>query len=403
MERLNNFDIKILHALQNHPLEPSSQIANLIGTSTQTIIRRIERLTEQGILRYAIASIIPERLGLVEYAAIIYVSSIDQMTLLQMAFTDHPYTRYYSRFYGEKFGFYATFEVPPESNGLLRKFLDYLVENGFCKSYTLFRSEGHRIAYPDIVPNYTLNPKCFNMMGYWEKRLQKPNRFQRLASTPDLSEFTPLHLLLLREITKNLRTSQADLVKKFKNKIKGNKTSDPIFLPDDYFSYMKEFLENKADNTIRREFNKVYNYIKEGFIARHRWNVNRKFTETFVYRAFVIKDIPQEEKAQLFNLFLEERPPFRLGCTVLSDGLFLTVSLPPYYDAKFSYLVWTTFGEYKMYSMDFFRHHGHHYWFYVDNFDITRNKWKTDEDWMFNNVVDSLNQRLKEGRFNSNY
>ena len=64
MEQLNILDQKIINVLQNYTLEPYSKQAEMLGISPQTMIRRVDSLKERGILRFPIASFIPERISL---------------------------------------------------------------------------------------------------------------------------------------------------------------------------------------------------------------------------------------------------------------------------------------------------------------------------------------------------
>jgi len=399
MFKLNGTDLKIIRLLQNYPLDSFSSLSKKLGISPQSFIRRVERLKKRGILRGAIASFIPEVIGLHRYNVLFHASQISQMTMLSVALHAHPYTRGYNRFYGEHFGLYATFDLPPSSERQFTEFLEYLTVEKFCDSYESFASTGYRLGYPVPFPNYQLNPKNFNVFSYWSERFTKSNKLEALPEPIDLSSLTPIHLLILREITLDARKTQSQLINYFKSLVTDPELTKKLDLPEAVVTYLSDFFEGRSEYAIKMEISRQYNFVKSNIITGPRWNFNRKFTDFYVSRAYLISEIPDNEKNKLYNLFKDDRPPFRLGLDLLKEGIFINFSLPAYYDAIFSYLVWSSFSGYRVYSLDFFGKHGIYFHFYINNFDFDKKIWKTNRNWLLDKVLENIKSKLKNGNY----
>lgn len=409
MEQLNILDMKILHVLQNYPLEPFSSLAEKLSVSPQTMIRRVNSLKERGILRNAIASFEPERISLNRYGVMFDISALHQFTLLQNAISEHNYIRAYNRFYGERFGIYAHFDLPPNSDAGFKKFLDYLVEQEYCDDYKIMKSLGYRGVNPQQLPKYTSEPETFDVITFWEKRITKSTSLPRLPSSIDFKMIEPLHFLLLRDLTRSvkngrmidIRTKQTDLIEHYNDYYLHLSKKDKLTETESaYLFNLSEFFDTKNGHNAKVEFGrKYYNLVVNNLITNPRWNFSRKLFEQHVTRAYFIENIPEPEKAQIFRFFNEEKLPFQMAYELFNKGIFLRITLPPYYDSKINYLIWSTFKDYNIYSLDFFGKHGMWWPFYIDNFDWSTKSWKTSDDWMFNDVVKVINDNLQNGNY----
>jgi len=409
MDQLNILDRKILLVLQSSPLEPYSKLAEKLNTSTQTTIRRVNSLIEKGILNFPIASFVPERIQLSRYIVTFNISSLHQFTLLQMSLAQHNYIRSYNRFYGEKYGMLANFDIPEEGIGLLTKFCNYLVEEEFCDSFEIDKATGYRVNKPEPLPNYTRDPEVFNIVSFWQKKNEKSENLPRLPSAVKLDTLEPIHMLLLRDLTSyakngheiSIRTKQTELITHYNDYYRhlGKK----IRLTDtEQFEYdnLKDFFDNRSKHNAKVDFGrKYYNFVRHHLISNPRWNFSRKLFEQHVTRAFIIKDVPNKEKFQFFRFLSEENPPFQTGFELLNNGIFLRFTLPPYYDTKLNYLIWNTFKDYSICSLDFFGNHGLRWPFYINNFSWDSNYWKTDDDWFYQSAVTDIEDNLKNNNF----
>lgn len=409
MDQLNILDRKILLVLQHYPDEAFSTLAKKLEISPQTMIRRVNSLKQKGILFHPIASFVPERIHLTRYLVTLNISSLHQYTLLQMSLASFDYIRSYNRFYGEKFGMLAVFDLPEEGKAQFHKYLDYLVEQEYCDSYVVDKATGYRVSKPEPLPNYTRDPEVFNLIEFWQKRKEKSEKLPRLPSPVKLEALEPLHMLLLRDLTtyaKNgheigLRTKQTDLIEHYRQYYQhlGKK----IRLTDTekyYYANLSEFFDTRNKHNMKVDFGrKYYNVVRSHLITNPRWNFSRKLFEQHVTRAYLIRNVPNKEKAQLFRLLSEDNPPFQTGFELLNNGIFLRFTIPPYYDTKLNYIIWNTFKDYSICSLDFFGKHGMWWPFYIENFNWDTNYWKIDEDWLYNNTLASIEKKLKNNSY----
>ncbi len=447
MDHLNVLDLRILHTLQNYPLEPYSKQAEKLKISPQTMIRRVKALQEKEILRHPIASFIPERISLFRYGVMFSISSLHQFTLLQNALSEHKYIRAYNRFYGESFGIYAHFELPENTEQYFNQYLEHLVEQEYCDSYFTMKSMGYRFTRPQPLPNYTQNPEPFDLISFWEKRLSKTPTLPRLPSPIDLQTIEPLHFQLLKDLTtsvKNgitidIRTKQTDLIKHYQDKYKhltkkNNHPTNPLdkeeidnlnltrevklsseeidkineervenklsYEEEAFLFNLSEFFDDKNEHNTKVEFGrKYYNLVMNNLITNPRWNFSRKLFEQHATRAYFIENVPEKEKAQIFRFFHEEQIPFQSHLELYNKGIFLRLTMPPYYESKINYLIWSSFKDYKIYSLDFFGTHGLYWTFEYDNFDWKQKKWRVDKDWMLNSTIAKIDDKLINGNF----
>ncbi|MHA1259414.1 MAG: hypothetical protein ACTSRO_07210, partial [Candidatus Heimdallarchaeaceae archaeon] len=101
----------------------------------------------------------------------------------------------------------------------------------------------------------------------------------------------------------------------------------------------------------------------------------------------------------LYNFFSKIPPPFQANIELFKNGIFLRLTLPPYYDSKMCYLIWSSFKNYKIYSLDFFGKHGMWWNFQPQNFDYEQHNWKTDDFWMWDEIISNIENNLKNGTF----
>ncbi|MHA1200373.1 MAG: winged helix-turn-helix transcriptional regulator [Candidatus Heimdallarchaeaceae archaeon] len=419
MDYLNILDMRILHVLQNYPLEPYSAQAEKLKISPQTMIRRVKALQDKEILRNPIASFVPERISLYRYGVMFSISSLHQCTLLQNALSEHKYIRAYNRFYGESFGIYAHFELPENTEQLFNQYLEHLVEQEYCDSYFTMKSMGYRFTRPQPLPNYTQNAKPFDLISYWEKRLSKSTSLPRLPSAIDLQTLEPLHFQLLKDLTtsvKNgividIRTKQTDLIKHYqdkynhltkKNQLAANSSEENklTFEEESMLFNLSEFFDDKNLHNTKVEFGRrYYNLVMNNLITNPRWNFSRKLFEQHATRAYFIENVPEKEKAQLFRFFNEEKIPFQSHLELYNKGIFLRLTMPPHDESNINYLIWSTFKDYKIYSLDFFGKHGLYWTFEYENFDFKQKKWRVDKDWMLDSTIAKINDKLINGNF----
>ncbi len=418
MDHLNILDKKILHVLQNYPLEPFSKQAEKLKISPQTMIRRVKSLKDRKILRTPFASFVPERISLYRYGVIFSISSLHQFTLLQNALSEHKYIRAYNRFYGESYGIYAHFELPENTEQLFNQYLEHLVEQEYCDSFFTMKSMGYRFTRPQPLPHYTQDPEPFDLISFWEKRLSKSVSLPRLPSAIDLQTIEPLHFELLKDLTTSItngrtidiRSKQTDLIQHYsdyykhlskKNEQVSNSNEEKLTSAEEILLFnLSEFFDDKNMHNAKVDFGrKYYNLVMNNLVTHPRWNFSRKLFEQHATRAYFIENVPEKEKAQIFRFFHEERIPFQSHLELFNKGIFLRLTMPPYYESKINYLIWSTLKDYKIYSLDFFGKHGLYWTFEYDNFDWQQKKWRVDKDWLLDSTIAKIEDKLQNGNF----
>ena len=115
----------------------------------------------------------------------------------------------------------------------------------------------------------------------------------------------------------------------------------------------------------------------------------------FVRFGYIIRNISKKEKSRLFSLLMNDRPPFSIYIEDLDRNLFLSVSLPPYYQTKLSYLMKERYEKFSTYLLDSFEYSALKYRFYAGNYDIRNKEWRQNEEWMVTGVTKGIEEKLE--------
>lgn len=388
---------RIINILCNYPTDSFRNLAKKIDMSTNKFIRIYNSLVDKNIIRKVTAGYTPELLSLTRYHVIIEVSNLNQFHKLQMAFREHPYTCQFNHFFGEHFGCYAIFDIPKKGYNIFKKFLDFLVDSDFCEYYLIYESKGYRCETLEYFFISDMIIRNFDITSFFNRHLDKSDKLSSLPEPLGLDTVTPLQLVLLRDLGRNIRVPQINLIKNYRSFVETppNVENDD-YIPPSFLVYLESFFANRSDDAIKVAFNRQYNFVKTNLIYAPRLSFDRKFYELYVYRSFFIENLSDKKSAQLFNLVKEEDPPLKMTVEVLETGIILNFKLPPFFDSKFNYLIWSFFPDYKMYTLDYFGRSGLYYHFYIDNFSPYSSSWRVDEDWMFNNVVENIKEKLEK-------
>ncbi len=390
--------IEILRLLENYPLKSYNELAEKIGVSTQTLIRRVKDLESRNIIRTVHSSLNPESMLLERYVVIFLVSSLDQVSLLELSCDIHPYTSSRNRIFGSEYGLYTKFDIPIGSYNHFKSFLEMMNNKEYCDKFFVYKSEGNRIFYPQPYCNNIMDIDDFDIKGYFSKKINEKNsNFQEKNLLSSSVEYHPIQLLILRDITTNMRTPMSQLLVRYKSYLNISKDKESFHnLPiKDYFS------EEKTENAIYIDFKKKYHSILNKYVENYWLDVNRKYFSMFIRFAYVISGISKSEKSDIFNLLRNERPPFSIYLEDFGKYLYLSISLPPYYQTQFAYLMKLTYENFSTYLLDSFGYNAVKYRFYVHNYDIDKQKWRDDRDWMYDKVIQNIDDKVSENQFRS--
>ncbi len=396
--------IEILRLLENYPLKSYNELAEKIGVSTQTLIRRVKDLESRNIIRTVHSSLNPESMLLERYVVIFLVSSLDQVSLLELSCDIHPYTSSRNRIFGSEYGLYTKFDIPIGSYNHFKSFLEMMNNKEYCDKFFVYKSEGNRIFYPQPYCNNIMDIDDFDIKGYFSKKINEKNsNFQEKNLLSSSVEYHPIQLLILRDITTNMRTPMSQLLVRYKSYLNISKDKESFHnLPKGFKRHIKDyFSEEKTENAIYIDFKKKYHSILNKYVENYWLDVNRKYFSMFIRFAYVISGISKSEKSDIFNLLRNERPPFSIYLEDFGKYLYLSISLPPYYQTQFAYLMKLTYENFSTYLLDSFGYNAVKYRFYVHNYDIDKQKWRDDRDWMYDKVIQNIDDKVSENQFRS--
>jgi len=392
--KLSRLDLKIIYAVNAFPTKSFASIAKKVKTSPQTVIRRIQKIKQNGLLRNITSSYNPSVLGLDTYYLFFFVSNKMQQQRMKQALHCYPYIKELKKIYGRRFGFFSVFAIPRGSFNPFYKYIDYLFENNFFDDLIIDRGTGQHITYIPAFPESNLNKKNFSLFLFKQELLNSDKLLQEQNEIKmyDISDLSPMHFLLLHRLNRNFSQSQKQLVSDFRNIInnpKGNTfpTSNNEYLVD----YLSEYF-NRKEPAIRMDMSRKYTFVLNNFIDSIQYSFNPLFFSPRIPRYYLLKNITEEEKAQILN-FIEEaikrrgksNPSlqFQLSAHSTEKGLLLYTVLPYFYDAKISKIIWKIFPVEKSYMIDIFSETNKVFPFNINNVNLKKQIWKTDIEWMF--------------------
>ncbi|OLS32129.1 MAG: hypothetical protein HeimAB125_12040 [Candidatus Heimdallarchaeota archaeon AB_125] len=392
----------ILHLLENNPLKSFSELAKVLSVSTQTFSRRFEELKKKEIIYEVHSSLNPESLLLERYVVIFIVNSIIDIKKLELSCDLHPYTISRHRLFGSDYGLFAIFDIPAGSYNNLTTFFEILQQRDFCKKFFIYTSSKNRILHVNPLLDNIIDSEEFDIVGYFSQSVED-KQVENLGRefTSNSLEFHPIELLILRDITTNMRIPITELLKKYQNYLKLPSDKDAFYsLPRGFRPYLKEFFaEDRSENAIYLDFKKKYHSIVDNHIESYWLGVNRKYFEMFVRLLYIIHDVPKEEKLRLFTLLRTIRPPFYIYVEELGRDMLISISLPPYYLTKFAYYLRDNFEKFSVYLIDSFESNAMKYRFYVHNYDIINHKMRDDKEWMITEPIKSIKDDISKNMF----
>lgn len=390
----------ILRLLENYPMKSYSELAKKAGVSAQTFIRRVEKLKLNDIIREVHSSLNPENLLLERYVIFFMTKSIEQIKFLELSCDVHPYTASRNRIFGQEYGLYAVFDIPKGSYDLLKSFLEFMLGREFYYSSLMYKTTGLRISYPQPFYNNIVDIDEFDIEGYFSQSIPQTGNVGR-ESKPSSLEFHPIQLLILRDITTNMRIPMSQLLEKYISYLQLPKKEESYYsLPKGFKPYLEDFFSSKrTKNAVYIDFKKKYHSIVKNYVDKYWLGVNRKYFEMFIRFGYVIHKITKREKENLFNLLQKEQPPFEIYMEDLGDKIFLALSLPPYYQTRFAYFMKETFKNFTSYLLDSFGYNAVIYRFYIHNYDIENHKWRDDREWMLEDVIKGIDSNLTKKQY----
>ncbi|MHA1223103.1 MAG: winged helix-turn-helix domain-containing protein [Candidatus Heimdallarchaeaceae archaeon] len=395
--------LEILRLLENYPLKSYSELAKLTDFSTQTFIRRVEELQKQEIIREVHSSLKPENLLLERYLVFFTSSSILDIKKLELSCDLHPYTSSRNRVFGPDYGLFTVFDIPKGSKETFLLFLEELLKRNYCKKYTIHYSTGKRVFHPQPFYHNIIDLEEFDLEGYFSRKITNKNTGQGIGREEDFSfiDLHPIDLLILRDITKDFRKPMTKLLEEYRTylQVKQGELEDYVF-PEEFRPFLEDyFSKERTENAIYIDFKRRYKSLINNHVESYWLEVNRKYFELFVRFGYVFIGLSEEEKDRLFNIIQQNRPPFSIYLEDLDKDLFMSVSLPPYYQTRLAYFIKERYNKFFTYLLDSFGYNAIKYRFYVENYDLKNKKWRDDEEWMVFGVLKRIDEKLSVNEF----
>ncbi len=388
---LKELDKKIIIALQNDPLAPASDVAKQIKVSPQTIIRHIKSMEDSDILKTVISNPIPERIDQERVHLFTKVKSKEQFSSTFKLLNEHIYTRAYNRIYGENFGYYAKFDIPKNTYDIFVKSLEKFNKMGIFQSYTVDKSTGIRFDHTD--PLYVELHRS-DIQNYFNKLVDQEDYFENHSPSSLFEKLDPIQFLLLRSLNINAKYKQKELRGKYKE-FASNGTFVDSYKEEEqvlkeYLPYIQEFFADRSESAIKMDFHRKFNEVQENLLGGIRWSIDSFLFEQRITRVYYIQGIKQEEQAKLYNLFKYNHPGFKVGMDILQNGVFLTFTVVPLFDAKIAECIWINYPDYEIYSADYFGPEGRSFPFNIGCYNPLKHEWRADKALFYENLIDSL-------------
>ncbi|MHA1973713.1 MAG: Lrp/AsnC family transcriptional regulator [Candidatus Hodarchaeales archaeon] len=357
-------EFKILLALRSNPFLSHKKLAEELNLSWVTIRKYYERLVDQGIIKKKIAIYNPWKLGLIRMNVLAFVNNFTDLQILEKACDEHPYTHYRSRFIAGDFGLFIKFDLPNDSIKLLTNFLDSLVTHDIITYYEFTINNGlHFETIPDISRYDTKNNKWDFDWQNWFKRLSTyPSESISIKNEPiDLSKIKPSHFKILRRLTENADFKQTDL------RIELGLT--------------------------RSEMSRQVQFIKDKMIQSSRLLLDLKafdLSETYLVKS---NSVDKKTQSRLIYAFENDPPPFNSTLEILEDdSLEIWSNLPSSIAQEMVYSCWSLLENSRTFVLSTSEKSSMTYWFYDENFDFEKHKWKTSKEYI---VTEPLSRLFK--------
>ncbi|MCF2135897.1 MAG: Lrp/AsnC family transcriptional regulator [Candidatus Thorarchaeota archaeon] len=363
---LSQIDLKLLQIIELNPTISIQELAKKTGVSWITANRHLQQLRDAQVLSDPVAVFNPDKLGLERYIVLLRAKTERSIEVLEVACDVHPYTHYRSRTYGPYTGLFAQFDIPPDGRDNLQRFLEGLCKLDMCEIVDARRGTSFRTS---TKTNLELFDSMTMTWDYdwteWSHDISTVSDREELSSftASEIPLLTPVDLRILQELTANANVNQTHLQKK---------------------------LSLSQSSVSRKVIALTQNYIESvrAQIDRSRFDV----TST---KMFFCPHAEDSIRNKLFNAFsLETAPPFPISIDLLEEhGVLLWGRMPPSHEHKLFYTLWKFLPELQVFTMDTVRNHSRLYWFYPDNFDADRKRWRSDKHWMIEQPMQSLKEK----------
>jgi DNA-binding Lrp family transcriptional regulator len=325
-------DLPLLIALQQHPLAPASKLAEIVGVSTPTIITRLEDLKKDKSYYSVYADLKAEALGLEIVDVILQVRELENISFIEQKICyEHPYTLFRIRCFGERNGLFLQFRIPKGSRKNLLKLLDHLKKDNKIHDY--------------FIPNYLPNTrKIFTnanlanwqpaMMKWsfdWDEWISKlstmgSKKLELNNGKSYLKKLDDLDIALLQALTMNARRKNTEIMAAL------NLDKNTVGLP--------------------QKVSRRLQFLREKIVSQFR--VFLKWDTFEIYNSFlIVANCPPDKKFQLQNTLYYNPIPFESLYKVTKNGFMWYLRCPSSHFSDVSAFVLSITNQAQFYFLDY--------------------------------------------------
>jgi hypothetical protein len=188
-----------------------------------------------------------------------------------------------------------------------------------------------------------------------------------------LDEIQMLDLIILREMTRNSRRSQSDILDYAIN-------HEPLQLYDNYFS-------DESQPSSKQSFSRRFNFLIDSGIVSHFELAYSRLQFGEFNQALYIGKLESKSIGNLIDCIESDLIPFPCRLSFTPDQFIFWVNFPPAEIIHFPNIMMNYFEDVKVY---FLGREPARYLFYHDNFDVETESWKTSHKWMVDEPLEAI-------------
>ena len=376
--QLNIKEKRVLIALQEKPLATFDVLATMTNLSKSAVFGIVKKLEgPPNSIPYFSVKSIPHlnNLGLEPVDVIVKADSEKKLQIIKKVGDEHPYITLYNRSYGDVNGMFIQFMSPMSSINLIQILFQKLKNMGYIDDFSIQKYSSLPIYSTikiDAWDSEFLSWQ-FNWKDWFEKNnnstpstsIQPSNQLEGPESGNIKSWIKQQDIAIIGELIWNARRKNSDMISRLKTR--GWDISNPTF-------------------------SRRLKMVKKECIQTNRVFINPKNFD--ILNTFLIWGYGDEEELQRIKTQMEIHPiPFISNLKIDGFKLFWYLHLPTSQMSALLFYLRPRLQELHLNYIDSPRTQT--YLLNADAWDEKKQKWRIDEDFCNNQVLNSLKQDSK--------
>ena len=352
--------LSLLLAVRENPFGTVEELAKRTGTSRPTAAKTLDELHKKRI--FVVKPLLNNfNLGLEQIDVILETEDLNGTYKLEEMARRHPYTSYNVRIFGRRNGVFFQFRTPMGTKPLIQEFVYRLKDDGVVKSYEFLPSgEGYRIYTSMQLEGW--DPDTFLWEFDWDEWFRKDvgvTPFTKIEGTPGkaLPWLTLNDAHIISELMKGARRKNIEVLNALKRK---NVTITP------------------------QTYSRRYQMIREECFSGFRVSFDPSVFD--IHNNIIIVGEGDHKYLQTLCSQLHSHPaPFASSMRVIENKLFWYISLQSSHLSKLLSNLYSNLDKMELFVMDY--NHSHHYYLWPDTLDEDGHQWRTDREFMIDDVL----------------